>query len=306
MRQFNNSKIIVVADHFAEDYVGGAELTTQALLDGAPCEIVKIRAIDLNFDMIQKLSAHLWIFGNFAQMKYTLIPEIIKALGYVVLEYDYKFCMHRSIDLHQTAENRPCDCHQYFGKTIANFFKNSLHVFWMSEAQRKIYEDRFITMREADGTVLSSVFSADDLKVFRQLRESDGPRTGWAYQASGSWIKGIEDAEKYCLDNDLQAKPIGKMKRAEFLSALRHSEGFVFMPKGGDSCPRVVIEAKLVGCKLALNEHVQNKDESWFSSSPEEVEKYLAGRLKVFWEVIKNITQNEGENRCCDTSTKTH
>lgn len=291
MRQFDKSKIIVVADHFAEDYLGGAELTTQALIDRSPVEIVKIRAIDLNYDMIQKFSAHLWIFGNFTQMKYTLIPEIMANLGYVVLEYDYKFCMHRSIELHHVAESLPCDCHKYFGKTIANFFKQSLHVFWMSQAQRKIYEDRFVTMLEADGTILSSVFSEDDLKLLRDLREADIQRSGWAYQASGSWIKGIDDAAQYCSDHSLEEKPLGKMKRLDFLTAIRGSEGFVFMPKGGDSCPRVAIEAKLLGCKLSFNDNVQHKDESWFNGTPEQVEKYLSGRPDVFWGKINELIE---------------
>jgi glycosyltransferase involved in cell wall biosynthesis len=74
------------------------------------------------------------------------------------------------------------------------------------------------------------------------------------------------------------------------LSKLAHAEGFVYLPKGYDTCPRMVIEAKLLGCKLHLNENVQHKDEEWFSTDDvEEIEEYLYSATSLFWNGITNI-----------------
>ena len=45
-------KVIFVADLFAEDYVGGAELTTQALIDECPFPHMKIRSKELTIPLL--------------------------------------------------------------------------------------------------------------------------------------------------------------------------------------------------------------------------------------------------------------
>ena len=47
-----------------------------------------------------------------------------------------------------------------------------------------------------------------------------------------------------------------------------------------------MIEAKLLGCELILNDNVQHKDEEWFAGSIEETFEYLESRTKVFWESV--------------------
>ena len=49
-----------------------------------------------------------------------------------------------------------------------------------------------------------------------------------------------------------------------FLEKLSNSRGLIFHPAGFDTCPRVTIEAKLLGCELDLGDMVQHKDEEWF------------------------------------------
>lgn len=285
----------MVSDYFVGDFLGGAELTTEALLQQSPFEVIRVKALELTHDHILAHKDKLWIFGNFTRMKYTLFLDIMRELKYMILEYDYKFCIYRSMELHQAQEGQPCDCHQYYGKKIANFFKNSLHIWWMSEKQKKIYEEKFVTLREATGTVLSSIFSKEDLQNLNELRSQKNQRSGWAVVGHGSWIKGVEDSKKYCEDNNLPANILRRMNHDELLSEMAKSEGFVFMPKGGDSCPRLVIEAKLAGCKLAINEHVQHKNEPWFQGTPEQIEQYLIERPNVFWNEVKEILRNKFE-----------
>lgn len=300
MQPLNEKSIVFVSDFYADEFSGGAEMTTEALLNSSPLEVIRLKALDVSSSLIQQHRDKLWIFGNFTRMKYTLLAEIMRDLQYMVIEYDYKFCIYRSRELHLAKEKMPCDCHRFYGKTIASFFKNSRMIFWMSERQRKIYEENFITMREAKGIVLSSVFSAEDLDIMSGLRKVAGKREGWAILGAGSWIKGSEDAEKYCQDNLLSPiKKLARLKHHDLLHEMVKAEGFVFMPRGGDSCPRTVIEAKLLGCRVVTNNNVQHIDETWFSDSPEEIEQYLRRRPKIFWdEVLGEINRkSEGANQ---------
>ena len=46
-------RAIFVEDLFASDYAGGAELTTEALIEKSPFEVVKIHARNLTIDKLQ-------------------------------------------------------------------------------------------------------------------------------------------------------------------------------------------------------------------------------------------------------------
>ena len=51
-----SARIVVVSDAFVDDYVGGAELTTQALIDSSPLEVFKIHSKDVtmkNFGFLE-------------------------------------------------------------------------------------------------------------------------------------------------------------------------------------------------------------------------------------------------------------
>ena len=61
------------------------------------------------------------------------------------------------------------------------------------------------------------------------------------------------------------------------------SKGLIFRPLGGDTCPRIVIEAKLLGCDLMLNDNVQHRDEECFDTDYDINLNYLKNRVNMFW-----------------------
>lgn len=78
-------------------------------------------------------------------------------------------------------------------------------------------------------------------------------------------------------------------------------KGFLFLPNSFDTCPRTVIEAKLLGCELILNEGVQHRDEEWFNQDFSQIIEYLSSRTKVFWNKIYEVSNEripqESENK---------
>ena len=74
---------------------------------------------------------------------------------------------------------------------------------------------------------------------------------------------------------------------------MSRSEGFVYLPRGGDTCPRMVIEAKLLGCDVIINDNVQHASEKWWNANPDDVCDYLKGRPDVFWVAINNVIQQQ-------------
>ncbi len=105
---------------------------------------------------------------------------------------------------------------------------------------------------------------------------------------STSWIKGTDAATRWCEENELEYEVILGWPYEKVLEEMAQAKGFVYLPPGGDTCPRMVIEAKLLGCELHINENVQHKDEIWFNTDdPFDTEAYLFAARDRFWNGIK-------------------
>lgn len=278
---------------FREQYVGGAELTTQAIIDASPFEVFKIKSRDVSIDLLQQGVGCFWVFGNFCELNPQLIPSIVGNLRYSIVEYDYKYCSARSPEKHFNMSGTPCDCaNQTNGKMISAFFYGSMGIWWMSESQKERYLTTFPFLADKDNVVLSSVFDKQTLGLLKLLRSQRKPEEtkGWIVLGSQSWIKGADDAEKWCKDNDKEYEIVWNVPYEALLEKMSKAEGFVYLPKGGDTCPRMVIEAKLLGCKLHLNDNVQHKDEVWFNTDElTSIEEYLFTAPQLFWTGTKKM-----------------
>ena len=288
----NSSEIIFVSDMFANEYLGGAELTTEALIKSSPYNVFKLKSKSVTMELLQKGMNKFWIFGNFSEINPQLIPTIIANIKYSVLEYDYKYCKFRSPEKHFDISGTPCDCaNQISGKLISAFYYGSMGLWWMSEKQREKYVTIFPFLAEKDNIVLSSVFEHETLGKIEHLRNNvPQDRKGWIVLGSNSWVKGASAAEKWCKDNSKDYEIVWNLPYDKVLAKLSVSEGFVYLPAGADTCPRMVIEAKLLGCKLVLNDNVQHKNEEWFNTEDlDSIKAYLYSNHQIFWSGIRNM-----------------
>lgn len=288
-------QIVFVSDMFVEDYPGGAELTTEALIKKSPFKVFKLHSKDVTLELLKQGHSRFWIFGNFAMMDLNLIPTIVGNMRYSVVEYDYKYCRYRSPEKHLMIDKVPCDCHnQTHGKMISAFYYGAMGLWWMSEKQKDKYHTMFPFLAEKDNVVLSSVFDDETFVNVKRLREKykDTERKGWIAIGSDSWVKGAEASERWCKENEKEYETVWNLPYDQVLEKLAQAEGFVCLPEGGDTCPRMVIEAKLLGCKLQLNDNVQHKDEEWFATDDLSLtEEYLYANRKLFWSGIKAMME---------------
>ncbi len=286
---FEEANVVFVADMFREEYAGGGELTTDALLQTTPYKTHCIKSSDLTQQLIQQGVQKTWIFFNFRQMDHNLIPYVVQSLYYFVVEYDYKFCQYRSLELHLKNTGKPCDCNeQQIGKLISTFYVGSEHTFFMSAAQREIYTERFPFL-EACTSVLSSVFDARDLEqieALRKTREENGHNDKWAIVDGSSWIKGVEESAQALSQIEADFEIVGGLSYSDLLRKLSEFKGLCAYPQGSDTCPRLVIEAKLLGLDLLVNDNVQHFNEAWFQSERDEIEIYLLEGHNRFWNKV--------------------
>jgi hypothetical protein len=280
--------IICVSDAFAEDYVGGAELTTQAILDGGLLPIIKVRSHELNKNIVELHSNKFWIFGNIANLSTDLLMFCAKTLNYCAVEYDYKYCKYRSPEKHVVAEGS-CGCENSpRGKVVSIFFAKAKNLWFMSTGQRDRYLSKYPFLQKNGTKVLSSVFNSMTLDYIQNL-DTSNKEDVWLIQDSPSWIKGTQDSIQYAKSNNLNFEVFKGLNYQEMLNKFAKSRGFIFLPRGADTCPRTAIEAKLLGCETIFNDNVQHKDEEWFNGDVKKTWNYLRSRTNEFWnETITN------------------
>ena len=131
--------IFFVSDMFIDQYVGGGELTTEAIINGGyfPCN--KVLSHTLTVPAMQQYKDAFWIFGNFAGVPPDCLLYAAKHIDYAVLEYDYKYCKLRSPEKHVETEGG-CQCElSTKAKLVSVFLNNAKITWWMSQGQMERY-----------------------------------------------------------------------------------------------------------------------------------------------------------------------
>ena len=278
--------IIFVSDLFVENYVGGGELTSEAIINGSLLPVFKINSRNVSLKLMANNQDKFWVFGNFADLSEACIVYAIKNLKYANLEYDYKYCVFRLPEKHIAAQGK-CDCHdERRGKLVSAFYKKSVQTWFMSEKQKSNYTDKFPFLDSPNIKVLNSVFSAETLNYIESL-DTRNKNDKWLISNSPSWVKGTKIAIQYAEENNLEYELVWGLKHRELLKKMATSRGVIYLPPGGDTCPRFIIEAKMLNCKLILNENVQHKNEDWFKTK-ESTMKHMRNRSRTFWSDIEN------------------
>jgi glycosyltransferase involved in cell wall biosynthesis len=282
---------IFVSDLFQNQYIGGAELSLQTLIDAIPDEKTgkTFNSSNVTEDLIIDNKDKIWIFGNIAQLPDDIIKFASENLNnYYFIEYDYKYCEYRNPILYEFLEDEQCDyATSEKGKLITTFINNSKKTFYMSEAQRDIHIDHLKNLNGDNLFVLSSTFNSnffENIEKYSLNEKTDK----WLILGSRSWVKGSNQSEKWCKDNNLDYEVISGLKPEEVLEKMSKAKGVCFLPTGYDTCPRFVIEAKLLGCQLHLNEYVQHANEDWFNTDNlKDIKSYLLNRKRVFWDEVR-------------------
>jgi len=293
-----NTKVVFVNDFYTNEVQGGAELTTDVIMNASPHKIFKIHSLSLTHDFVEKNKDYYYVFGNFTMCPVDGIGAIVRNnVKYSVIEYDYKYCGFRSEVLHKKQTGHECDCHlRPSGMLVEKFYECAQRVFWMSEEQKEHFMTKIPSLLFSGGpekhVVLSSCFDEETINYLLELRKEretkpKKPIKIWGIQASNNWIKGTENTIKYANSKKYAVKVLQPMQYKDFLKELAKVDGFIFHPEDKDTCPRIVIESAILGLELDLNENVQIKNDSWLNGSCDELVSYLRTRPELFWSNIE-------------------
>jgi len=220
--------------------------------------------------------------------------KILQDCRFVKLEFDYNFCPYRGRIPHQKLANQNCDCphgrngNQFLSKVYDLIAKNSLHSFYMSERQRCIFMDRIPLIKPDKTSVLSSCFSSKFLNSIAELSNKTKNNRYAILQGYGGWhseAKGLTEAKNFCEANGIEYDILPAEEHEPYLKKLSSYKGMVFLPIIEDTCPRSIIEARLLNLDVIANINCQHVNEFWWRDESETL-KYLKTRTSHFWNII--------------------
>ena len=281
--------------------IGGTNLTSLALFEDRLDDIAVISCPDLTIELIERYSDRPWVMGNIIGLA-GLSKQIIDRLfevNFVKIEFDYNYCPYRGEVPHKMNGNEACNCpHGNGHPTLSRIYQfipeRAKWIFYMSERQRCIHVFHMPNIKLEKTSILSSCFSRAQLDLFEQKRSQRLHNGKWAVlNGFGGWhsqAKGLQEAIGYCTANSLKYDVLSIAEYEVHIDRLSNYKGLVFLPIVDDTCPRCIIEARLMGLEVVTNANSQHVTEQWWRDG--DVKEYIAGRPAHLWRIIDDLCSN--------------
>lgn len=294
----SNKKYVLLDDQAIA--IGGTNLTILSILESRIDDITFIATKDLSKSAIESHKNKVWILGNIMSLfsrEDDILHEVLESVDIVKIEFDYNFCLYRGEIPHKVLGKQECSCpfgltgHPRISDAYNLLIKNTKHFFFMSERQRAIYSLHMPRLDFSKTSILSSCFSTESLELMASLSQKPKNNkyailkgfSGWHSQA-----KGVEEAINFCETNSIPYEILPIQQHNEHLKTLSNYKGIVFLPIIDDTCPRCIIEARIMGLEVITNLRSQHTTEWWWKQAQETL-AYIKSRPSFFWQIMDNI-----------------
>tara|TARA_R100000008_G_C3583597_1_gene170426 strand:+ start:669 stop:1550 length:882 start_codon:yes stop_codon:yes gene_type:complete len=279
--------------------LGGTSLTLDAIVEPFKDKVEFIATSELTPTHLQFKNPRCWILGNtmgMNQVSYATLVTLLQTKPTVKIDFDYGYCRHRGPTPHRILGKKECDCltnpETQSLKNIYSLIKEKAsHIFYMSAGQREIHKNA-LGIPQDKTTVLSSCFLPKHFEKMRSLREVPKNNKYAIIQGHPGWhsqAKGVSESVSYALDHNLEYEIISTDTHDEMLDKLSAYKGLIFLPIIEDTCPRITIEAKLLGLEVITSGNSQHTTEEWWNGSLENIENYLKERPSLFHQTLLNL-----------------
>ena len=294
-----NQKYIVLDDCLVKN--GGTYLTLDSILESRNEDSFTLSFSTLTKNFIDSNKDKLWILGNIMKVvleeKTEELFKILEECKFVKLEFDYNFCPYRSEFGHEVFKKQKCECpHGTSGDPVLSkiydlIVPNCKHSFFMSEKQRAVYSAHLPMLDFSKSTVLSSCFSKSSLDLFEKNKDNiknDKYAILEGYGGFHSFAKGVKEAKDFCEANNFKFDILPNQDYEKHIETLSYYKGLIFTPVIHDTCPRCIIEARLLNLDVICNNNCQHIYEFWWKDKSKTLD-YLKGRPNYFWSIIDTL-----------------
>lgn len=285
-------KIICCADGIST-YEGGAEKTIKVLMNSL-AKHFDVQFVDserVTVEFVSRNRTKFWVFGNYYNLiENRLIESFVEnKINYAVVEFDYKFLPCRNLELFKLATGQDF-AYDEWSRLVDEFLSAAKLVFFMSQKQLKKHIDNLKELKKEKCVAINSCFENEFYDLIEELCGTKKDIIVGIY-GQNTPQKGVENAIDYCHKNLIYnyIDIYGENDYNSFLRNLSRCENLVFLPNGGDSCPRLVIEAKLLDVNVICNQNVEHIGDEWWSFEREKMIKHLKSTPNLFRDKIVDL-----------------
>ena len=275
------SNITFVADVFAEQHLGGGELSNQELIRLLRVKghtVKEVFSAQLTTQMLKDASDEKYIVGNFLGLNEEVKKFLENNCKYVIYEHDHKYLASRDPSIY---ENFIAPDDQVVNK---GFYTNALAVFCQSKlhkdvAQKNLKLDNILS-------VSGNLWDDDTLTLLREMSDKDKlPR--YSIWDSMNPIKNTALTIAYCERNKIPYDPIGLMPYRLFIETITNNDTFIFLPQTLETLCRVAVECRMAGMKVITNKKIGASSEEWFKLKGKDLIDYMAEKKHMICSLVE-------------------
>ena len=253
------NKINFIADVFAEQHLGGGELSNQELINllrKKDIVVDQLLSTQVTEDFISENRGDKYIVGNFMGLKENVKKYLTDNCQYVIYEHDHKYITSRDPSVYE----------DYLApeEHIINkeFYKAAKSVF----CQSKLHTDVVRKNLKIDNikSVGGNLWSDSTLQLLGKLSKKN-KKDRYSIWDSSNPIKNTSKAIAYCRIKKIPYELVGNLPYENFLQEMGKNNCFMFFPETMETLCRVVVEARMMNMKTITNGTLGATSEDWFS-----------------------------------------
>jgi len=272
-------KYVFISDFFKQDVPGGAEIVDHEIiksLRNSGTEVTTFHSHQCSLEVLERFHGARFIVSNFINLS----EAVKRALGrekYIIYEHDHKYLKTRDPSLYK-------DFWAPREQLInVDFYRNAIAVVCQSKLHTETAKLNLgiKNIKNASG----SLWSNEDLTLLETYtKRSKKPLC--AIMDSPNRNKNTSGAIKYCKERGLKYKLIPASSYKKFIEELSECDTFVFFPTTQETLSRVVLEARMLGCKVTTNNLVGAASEPWFKLKGIELIDWVRERTPAIFQMI--------------------
>jgi len=271
-------KIVFVADVFVEDGIlGGGELNNHVfceIITSKGHEVIKIHSHELTESFIHDNKREYdFIIGNFLNIKPDVFKLIRKLTRYIIYEHDHKYLKSRNPALFKDFKAPIEDIvHQ-------DFYSSAMAVLCQSSMHKSIVEKNLNL--DNIHNLSGNLWSEDVLDFIEDLGTNEKQKC-CSVMESPIKHKNTSGAVKFCIAKKIPYEIIPFSEYKEFLKRLSKNDSLAFFPETPETLSRIVVEARMLGCKIYTNDLIGATSEEWFNLKGKElINEMKSNRKKI-------------------------
>lgn len=241
-----SKKIVFIADFYDNEIkIGGAEKNDAVLIQHLKKkhDVVIYHSIDAERAIHENKQDCIYLIGNFVGMSENAKKMLQTDKRYIIYEHDHKYITTRNPAVFPN--------YKIPQKHLinVNFYRNACAVVVLSQICKEIIEDNLCLANVH--SIGSSLWSEKKFDFLLELNLSEIKKDiPYAVLGSKNPTKGTAEAANWCKTQNIPFIYIGSPDEKEFLKQLVRVEKLVFMPQVLETFCRLVVEAKMLNCKL--------------------------------------------------------